>query len=202
MTEENKQVKTENSADVKVIAKPKPVAVREVAYEINDPVFGKFEVLKSANAWWMDMIKVRALITAFKSGTIISGALIQANISQAQWVHFNKIHPEFSQIKVACEEYAEGGMVNQSLNSVREGISNPHVALKVLEKFHPKFKVDPKVEPIQPTQQTNIQINADSPKVQKLIVGILEAVQKRTESGGDGNSGVPADGNVEEASQG
>lgn len=58
---------------------------RDVAYEIDDVVLAEpFKVYKSANAWWMEKIKVQQLVEGFKKAYTIKEALILAGISEIQ----------------------------------------------------------------------------------------------------------------------
>ncbi len=81
---------------------PKPE--REIAYVINDKYFKGFEVVKSANAWWIEKSKVEDLIKCFKNGYNIKQSCIYVGITKEQWVYFNEIHPNFSYVRECCEE--------------------------------------------------------------------------------------------------
>jgi hypothetical protein len=61
-------------------------AERKVAYEIEDVVLAEpFKVYKSANAWWMEKIKVQHLMEGFKKAYTIQEAIILAGISEIQY---------------------------------------------------------------------------------------------------------------------
>lgn len=90
---------------------------REVAYVIEDVVLAApFEVYTTANAWWMDRVKVERLMSAFKSDLTIMEACISAGITYDQYKYFNKVHPEFSTVKERCASalpmIAKRGLVN------------------------------------------------------------------------------------------
>lgn len=58
-----------------------------------------FVVKQSANAWWMDRVKVYALLFAFRFGSNVKDACHFAGISLEQWKYFNEVHPDFYSIK-------------------------------------------------------------------------------------------------------
>lgn len=74
------------------------------AYTIKDKFFGVLKVQKSANAWWMDRVKLNSLITSFKYGVNIKEACILAGISEDQYKYFKGLHPEFSSIVETCRK--------------------------------------------------------------------------------------------------
>lgn len=84
---------------------PVVVPEREVAYRISDKYFEPFDIYKSANAWWMNRIKVEGLVKSLKNGYSITESCISISISLAQYKYFCEIHPDFSTIKEACETY-------------------------------------------------------------------------------------------------
>jgi hypothetical protein len=74
------------------------------AYTITDKCFGDFKVLNSANSWWIDQIKVRDLIAAYKIDSTDEEACAYAGISLAMLRYFRELHPEFSLVKQACKQ--------------------------------------------------------------------------------------------------
>lgn len=91
------------------VQKKKAVAVKEpqdltTAYTITDPAFGEFAVRTSANAWWMEPIKVHQLIEAFKFRATHIQARVHAGITEMQLRYFLDQHPEFYQVIDACKE--------------------------------------------------------------------------------------------------
>ena len=66
-----------------------------VAYTLEDRHFGKFDIKNSANAWWLDKIKVNSIIQAFKIDSTVEEARSYAGISKIQWEYFIKNHPTF-----------------------------------------------------------------------------------------------------------
>ena len=87
------------------VKKPtKPSSEPKIAYTIKDENFPNFQVLKSANAWWMDRLKVERLIAAYKFDAIDTEARAYAGISEEQLRYFKEKHPEFYQVKEACKE--------------------------------------------------------------------------------------------------
>jgi len=85
--------------------KTKKIAIKDrYAYTIKDVTFGEFNVLNSANAWWLDRAKLDKLITAYKNGLDDPEARVYAGISRFNYNYFLEKHPEFSTIKEDCQE--------------------------------------------------------------------------------------------------
>ena len=146
------QIKKSITSDSEV-NKPK----REIAYVIKDPLFDEFNVVKSANAWWMDKGKVDKLIDAFKSGHIIKTAIIYTGISQDQWRYFNETHPDFSRVKEACEEV----QTFKAMNTVNINLDDPTMARWFMDRRHPKFASKVRTDtdaPLQPTISNSIDV--------------------------------------------
>ena|SRR3989344_7502300 len=80
---------------------PAGLESNEIAYTIDRDHVSNFNVKKSANAWWLDQVKVSKLIDAFENGCTIEEACIHAKITINQYRYFTEVHPEFSQIKDA-----------------------------------------------------------------------------------------------------
>jgi hypothetical protein len=74
------------------------------AYTITDKSFGEFKVLNSANAWWLDQLKVRDLIAAYKIDSTDEEACAYAGVSLEQLRYFKTLHPDFSLVKHACKQ--------------------------------------------------------------------------------------------------
>lgn len=101
---------------------------RPIAYTIEphpffmgDLEFGEPLAIKhSANAWWMDRVKVYALLIAFRYGANIKTACVFAGISIEQWKYFNETHPDFFHIKArisAIMEIKAGFAINKAIES-------------------------------------------------------------------------------------
>lgn len=73
-------------------------------YVIKDAYFGELAIKGSANAWWIDSLKVNELIKAFKYDATVQEACVLAGITKAQWEYFNNEHPDFSDVVAACRE--------------------------------------------------------------------------------------------------
>lgn len=105
-----------------------------IAYTIKDVCFGGFDVLNSANAWWLEKGKVEALIQAYKWDCPDEEAMTNAGISIDQLNYFKEKHPNFYQIKLRCKEIptlrARGTVINS--------LDNPDHAFKYLEKKRKK----------------------------------------------------------------
>lgn len=74
------------------------------SYALTVQGFGKFHVLSSANAWWMDSRKVEKLIDAWKLECTDEQALFYADISSGQYQYFRELHPDLSLVKQACRQ--------------------------------------------------------------------------------------------------
>ncbi len=85
---------------------------REVVHTIKDKNFGEFLIVKTANAWWEDVTKVKDLISAFKRGLNLEQSLVYIGISKRQYYYFLEVHPEFCNIKEVCEIVADAVIVN------------------------------------------------------------------------------------------
>lgn len=71
-----------------------------VAYTIPvDEVRRDLEVLHSANAWWMNRIKVEQILQVFAVEGTIEEACFYANITRKQYKYFALIHPVISEIR-------------------------------------------------------------------------------------------------------
>ena len=108
--------------------------INPIAYTIKDVCFGSFDVLNSANAWWLDKIKVVNLINHFKIDGTQEEACSVAGITKAQFDYFVEKHPIFSDIMGACRELPNikaRTTVNNNLNKV-------DCAFKYLEKKRKK----------------------------------------------------------------
>ena len=77
---------------------------KEIAYTVKDKCFGEFSVLNSANAWWIDRVKVDDLIKAYKIDCTDEEACSDAGISIDQYKYFKEKHPNFSTVKQACKQ--------------------------------------------------------------------------------------------------
>lgn len=76
-----------------------------IAYTIIDKAFGKFDVLNTANGWWIDRGKVEDLINAYKIDCPDEEAIVYAGISIDQLKYFKELHPYFSTVKSACKQF-------------------------------------------------------------------------------------------------
>lgn len=74
-------------------------AIQLYAYTIKDAAFGEFHIKNSANAWWLDRIKVEKLLDAYKFECTDIQARVYAGISLGQFNYFKDQHPEFSDVK-------------------------------------------------------------------------------------------------------
>lgn len=139
------------------VTAPGAVVLREPAYKLFIPAVGEFEVLESANAWWMDKQKVTALFDAYKAGATDIAACINAKISIGQLRYFKDAHPGFLHAKEACKEVPQLGFLN-TLNT--KGKEDLPTVRWYLGKRHSDFK--PTVDDertFTPTVNVGVQVN-------------------------------------------
>jgi hypothetical protein len=107
----------------------------DIAYRI-PLIFGLvLEARKSANAWWLDQLKVQKLIAAFCIGSTIPEACSYAQITVRQYKYFVKEHPEFSEARKGY--ILEPGILAQK--TVVKALSHdPKIAWKWLERKYPE----------------------------------------------------------------
>ncbi len=79
--------------------RPYKRAVPTPAYILSLPYGIKMNVLKSANAWWMDQFKVFILIESLGREATLEQACKDAGISLRQYKYFVKLHPQFVKAK-------------------------------------------------------------------------------------------------------
>src|ERR1700679_345216 len=94
-----------------------------------------FAVKQSANAWWMERVKVYALLLAFRYGANVKNACIFAGISIEQWKYFNEMHPDFYTLKerISAVMVIRAGFVIN--NAIEQG--NAKIALRWLACHDP-----------------------------------------------------------------
>lgn len=114
----------------KSMGKSLAVIANPIAYVIKDKVFGELQIKNSANAWWLDEIKVRDLIKACKLDATIEECLSYAGITQVQYDYFLKLHPDFSRVKTLCKELISV----QARITIANTINNPEIAKWYLER--------------------------------------------------------------------
>lgn len=73
-----------------------------IAYVLKDDIYGEFAVLNSANAWWLDRIKVMKLFDAYKFDCTDLEAMAYAGVSRMQFQYFKELHPDFYEKKELC----------------------------------------------------------------------------------------------------
>jgi hypothetical protein len=74
------------------------------AYTLKDRAFGEFHVKNSANAWWLDSLKVEKLFDAYKFECTDIQACVYAGISEENLRYFRENHEDFSRVKAACKQ--------------------------------------------------------------------------------------------------
>jgi hypothetical protein len=74
------------------------------AYTFKDKSLGELPILNSANAWWLDMAKVYALVNAYKVYATDQQACYYAGISMTQLQYFQDLHPDFYIIKHTAKQ--------------------------------------------------------------------------------------------------
>lgn len=76
----------------------------EYAYTFKDSQVGSMKVLNTANAWWLDAVKIHKLVDAYKFYATNEQACFYAGISRDQLEYFQKLHRDFYGIKHACKQ--------------------------------------------------------------------------------------------------
>ena len=89
----------------KPTGKAKRVIEQPIAYVIKDKAFGELEIKNSPNAWWLDKIKVEALLNVCKIDATVEECCYHTGISLAQYKYFIEQHPYFSAIKAQLNQY-------------------------------------------------------------------------------------------------
>lgn len=92
--------------------------LNEVAYVITDKKYGKFEVRKTANAWWKDKGKVDDLIKAGKIGAKGSTACYYVGITVDQLNDFFEVHPHFAEFFEILKEHPKLTALNTIVNNL------------------------------------------------------------------------------------
>ena len=108
----------------------KPKKSPKYIYTIKDKCFPDFEVLNTANAWWLDRVKVGDLISAFKIDATIEEACVYSGISLDQYKYFLKRHKEFSTIRDNCKNLP----TLKARQSVVKGLDQTSVAFEYLKR--------------------------------------------------------------------
>jgi hypothetical protein len=76
-----------------------PEETPSIAYTVSLYNGTSFDVLTSANAWWMDKSKIDRLINAFSIGATIEIACLHAGITVRQYKYFLSLHPDFTHVR-------------------------------------------------------------------------------------------------------
>lgn len=120
------------------------------AYTITDKHFGEFKVLSTANAWWIDQIKVRDLISAFKIDATIEEACAYAGISIAQFNYFRELHAEFSEIISICRQLPTLKARKVVVDHVDENYQNgmDYLKRKHKKEFSERHEIEKEVQHI------------------------------------------------------
>ena len=109
---------------------PRILDDKPILYTIEDKIFGKLEVLNSANAWWIDRRKVEDLIQAAKIDASLEESRAYAGISKGEYDYFIQKHPYFSEIKEACNQIPN----LKARQTIVKALDDPNHAFKYLEK--------------------------------------------------------------------
>lgn len=106
--------------------KREPVKLKpeEVAYSVKRDHVPELNIKSTANAWWLDQIKVGRLIDAFENSATIEEACVYAKITVAQYRYFTDIHPDFPQIKDALIQLPNIKTKQVLVKSLQEGALN------------------------------------------------------------------------------
>jgi len=78
-----------------------------IEYILKDPNLPELPIRASdvtKQAWWVDRSKVEALLRSLKGGRTVTESLVIIGITWAQYLYFYDKHPEFKEVKNACEQ--------------------------------------------------------------------------------------------------
>lgn len=106
----------------------------EYAYTLTDPAYGEFPVQNSANAWWIDKVKVSKLLDAYKFECTDLEAISYAGISEEQLKYFAEIHPQFYRVKTACKQQI--GVMARTHFAAAVHRGDPAAVMAYLRKKH------------------------------------------------------------------
>lgn len=108
-------------------------------------------ILKARNlgrpAWWSGvagMVKVRELIDAFKQGSIVFSAYVNARISKRQYEYFCSIHPSFTptkaRLKRAAIQAKKQGLAQLSLGATHVTYWDEFIKVRLQPEFMAQMK--------------------------------------------------------------
>lgn len=92
-------------------------------------------LIKSANAWWMDIDKVISLIEAFRFDCTISEACTNAGITIKQYKYFAKLHPVIRSYK---KFYSDMNVVRARRTVSKHIGKDFYAALRFLKRKRPE----------------------------------------------------------------
>ena len=108
-----------------------------IAYSVSYP-YSKtrmFNVLVSANAWWMDRASFHRLVAAFSCDCTIPEACSYAEITVKQYKYFAEKHPEFNDYKNAL---GVAIMIKARMTIIKNLDKDTRLAFKFLERTIPE----------------------------------------------------------------
>ena len=109
---------------------------QKIAYMIPQRVAEhNLEVIHSANAWWMDQVKVSQLVAAFSIDMTIREACIHAGITERQYKYFAEIHPVINEIRKDCRAWLRFRARKTMIDGM---LSNPRLAMRYLQMTEPE----------------------------------------------------------------
>jgi hypothetical protein len=165
------EVKTKKGVATRVTKKP-------IAYTITDKYFGSFDVKNSANAWWLDIEKVKQLIAAFKFDASITEACVYAGIDRNAFNYFIEKHPEFSTI---LEHIRELPNLSARKRIVEQIPNDTDTARWYLErKRRGEFGVKPELA--LPPGELHLHLHKDE-KIMQIINKAEEDIRNQIEEG-------------------
>ena len=112
------------------------------AYTFKDANLGEMPVLNSANAWWLDPVKVQKLVDAYKFHATDRMACYYAGISATQLSYFQELHPDFYMIKDGCKADANLRARKRIVGDIDKDTANAWKWLERTEKetFSPRME--------------------------------------------------------------
>lgn len=110
---------------------------KTIAYSVPYP-FSKtrmFNVIISANAWWMNQASLHRLVAAFSCDCTIPEACSYAEISVKQYKYFVEKHPEFNDYK---NSLGVAIMIKARMTIIKNLDKDTRLAFKFLERMIPE----------------------------------------------------------------
>lgn len=142
----------------------------EVIYTINDPVYGKLDVYKTNNAWWLERWRLEKFLDAKKLDLNNTEAAAYSSITLMKCNYFLQRHPHFV-------EYIKGLSFHPRIKakiSIVKALDDPDIAFRYLEKKAP--------EEFGNTIKISHETEIDGQHAEEIANAVLKAVKMKKEN--------------------